>query len=49
MRMNLTILMLALVAFSVSQPSYSKTISEVKIIFSDEDAEKPAEEEPDCE
>ena len=42
-------LMLALTVMSVSQPSYSETISEVKIIFSDDDGEKPADEEPDCE
>ena len=34
--MNLIILMLALMVMSVAQPSFSKTISEVKIIFADE-------------
>jgi hypothetical protein len=48
MRINLIMLMLAFTVMSVSQPSYSETISEVKIIFSD-DGEKPADEEPDCE
>ena len=42
-------LMLAFTVMSVSQPSYSETISEVEIIFSDDDGEKPADEEPDCE
>ena len=48
MRINLIMLMLALTVMSVSQPSYSETISQVKIIFAD-DSEKPADEEPDCE
>ena len=49
MRINLIMLMLAFTVMSVSQPSYSETISEVKIIFSDDDGEKPTDEEPDCE
>jgi hypothetical protein len=49
MRINLIILMLAMTVISVSQPSYSETISEVKVIFADDDSEKPADEEPDCE
>lgn len=51
MRINLIVLMLALMAISVSQPSFSETISEVKIIFADEKGEgKPTDdEEPDCE
>jgi len=51
MRINLIVLMLALMAISVSQPSFSETISEVKIIFADEEGEgKPNDdEEPDCE
>jgi hypothetical protein len=48
MRLNLIMLILAFTVMSVSQPSYSQTISEVKIIFSD-NSEKPADEEPDCE
>jgi hypothetical protein len=43
-------MMLAIVAISMSQPSFSETISEVKIIFADEEGEgKPTDEEPDCE
>ena len=51
MRINLIVLMIALMAISVTQPSFSKTISEVKIIFADEEGEgKPTDdEEPDCE
>jgi hypothetical protein len=49
MRINLIMLMLALTVMSVSQPSYSETISDVKMIFADEDSEKPTDEEPDCE
>ena len=50
MRINLIVLMLALMAISVSQPSFSETISEVKIIFADEEGEgNPTDEEPDCE
>ena len=50
MRINLIVLILALMAISVTQPSFSETISEVKIIFADEEGEgKPADEEPDCE
>ena len=50
MRINLIVLMLALMAISVSQPSFSETISEVKIIFAGEEGEgKPTDEEPDCE
>ena len=51
MRINLIVLILALMAISVTQPSFSKTISEVKIIFADEEGEgKPTDdEEPDCE
>ena len=51
MRINLIVLMLALMAISVSQPSFSETISEVKIILADEEGEgKPTDdEEPDCE
>ena len=50
MRINLIILMLAFAVMSVSQPTYSETISEVKIIFSTDDGgKKPADEEPDCE
>jgi hypothetical protein len=51
MRINLIVLMLALIAISVSQPSFSKTISEVKIVFADKEGEgKPTDdEEPDCE
>ena len=49
MRINLIILMLAMTVISVSQPSYSETISEVKVIFAYDDSEKPADEEPDCE
>ena len=43
--------MLALMAISVTQPSFRETISEVKIIFADEEGEgKPTDdEEPDCE
>ena len=48
--MNLIVLMLAIIAISVSQPSFSKTVSEVKIIFADEEGEgSPTGEEPDCE
>ena len=50
MKMNLIVLMLAIMAISVSQPSFSKTVSEVKIIFADEEGEgSPTDEEPDCE
>lgn len=49
MRMNLIVLMLAVIAISISQPSFSKTISEVKIIFADEGDGQPTDEEPDCE
>ena len=50
MKMNLIVLMLAIMAISVSQPSFSKTVSEVKIIFADEECEgSPTDEEPDCE
>ena len=51
MRINLILLILALMAISVTQPSFSETISEVKIIFADEEGEgKPTDdEEPDCE
>ena len=51
MRINLIVLILALMTISVSQPSFSETISEVKIIFADEEGEgKPTDdEEPDCE
>lgn len=49
MKMNLLLLILALTVFSVSQPSYSGTHSEVKIVFADEEGEKPTDEEPDCE
>ena len=50
MKMNLIVLMLAIIAISVSQPSFSKTVSEVKIIFADEEGEgSPTVEEPDCE
>ena len=51
MRINLIVLILARMAISVTQPSFSKTISEVKIIFADEEGEgKPTDdEEPDCE
>ena len=50
MKMNLIVLMLAIMAISVSQPSFSKTVSEVKIIFADEEGEgSPTYEEPDCE
>ena len=51
MRINLIVLILALMAISVTQTSFSETISEVKIIFADEEGEgKPTDdEEPDCE
>ena len=51
MRINLIVLIFALMAISVTQPSFSETISEVKIIFADEEGEgKPTDdEEPDCE
>jgi len=50
MKMNLIVLMLAIMAISVSQPSFSKTVSEVKIIFAAEEGEgSPTDEEPDCE
>ncbi len=50
MRINLIVMILAIVAISMSQPSFSETISEVKIIFADEEGEgKPTDEEPDCE
>jgi hypothetical protein len=50
MRINLIVLILALMAISVTQPSFSKTITEVEIIFADEEGEgKPTDEEPDCE
>ncbi len=50
MRINLIVLMLTLMVASVSQPSFSKTFSEVKIIFADEEGEgTPTDEEPDCE
>ena len=50
MKMNLIVLMLAIIAISVSQPSFSKTVSEVKIIFADEEGEgSPTDEEQDCE
>ena len=50
MRINLTVLILALMAISVTQPSCSETVSEVEIIFADEEGEgKPTDEEPDCE
>ena len=50
MRINLIVMMLAIVAISMSQPSFSETISEVKIIFAEEEGEgKPTDEEPDCE
>ena len=50
MRINLIVMILAIVAISMSQPSFSETISEVKIIFADEEGEgNPTDEEPDCE
>jgi hypothetical protein len=51
MKMNLIVLMLAIMIMSVSQPSFSKTVSEVKIIFADEEEGEgsPTDEEPDCE
>ncbi len=39
MRINLIVLILALMAISVSQPSFSETISEVNIIFAAEEGE----------
>ena len=51
MRINLIVLILALMAISVTQPSFSETISDVKIIFADKEGEgKPTDdEEPYCE
>lgn len=50
MRINLIVLMLVLMTISISQPSFSETVSEDKIISSDEKGDgQPTDEEPDCE
>tara|TARA_Y100000389_G_scaffold92370_1_gene89065 strand:- start:146 stop:295 length:150 start_codon:yes stop_codon:yes gene_type:complete len=49
MKMNLLMLMLLIMSFSVSQPSYSETFLDMEVIFAEEGEEKTSDEEPDCE
>ena len=48
MRMNLILIMMVLFTFTV-QAHHVSNISEMKVIFAEENEEKPTEEEPDCE
>ncbi len=48
MKMNLILIMMVLFTFTV-QAHHVSNISEMKVIFAEENEEKPTEEEPDCE
>ena len=48
MRNNLFLMLMLIIISIVTTPSYSKSMANVNIIYAD-DAEKPSDEEPDCE
>jgi len=48
MKMNLILMLMVLFTFT-AQAHHKSNISEMKVIFAEENEEKPAEEEPDCE
>ena len=48
MKMNLILMLIVLFTFT-AQAHHKSNISEMKVIFAEENEEKPAEEEPDCE
>ena len=49
MRISILILMLTIMSFSVTQPSFAKNFTQCDVIFAEEETKPSDDEEPDCE
>ena len=49
MRISILMLMLLIMSFSVSQPSFAKNLPQGDVIFAEEETKPSDDEEPDCE
>ena len=49
MRISILMLMLLIMSFSVSQPSFAKNFTQGDVIFAEEENKPSDDEEPDCE
>ena len=49
MRISTLMLMLLIMSFSVSQPSFAKNFTQGDVIFAEEETKPSDDEEPDCE
>ena len=49
MRISILMLMLLVMSFSVSQPSFAKNLTQYDVIFAEEETKPSDDEEPDCE
>jgi len=49
MRISILMLMLLIVSFSVSQPSFAKDFTQCDVVFAEEETKPSDDEEPDCE
>ena len=49
MRISILMLLLLIMSFSVSQPSFAKNFTQCDVIFAEEETKPSDDEEPDCE
>ena len=49
MRISILMLMLLIMRFSLSQPSFAKSFTQCDVIFAEEETKPSDDEEPDCE
>ena len=49
MRISILMLMLLLMSFSMSQPSFANDFTQCDVIFAEEETKPSDDEEPDCE
>lgn len=49
MRISILMLMLLIMSFATSQPSFAKNFTQCDVIFAEEETKPSDDEEPDCE
>jgi len=49
MRISILMLMLLIMSFSVTQPSFAKNFTQCDVILAEEETKPSDDEEPDCE
>ena len=49
MRISILLLMLLIMSFSLSQPSFAKNFTQCDVTFAEEETKPSDDEEPDCE